>query len=210
MHERADQLARFVTRDEDLDREFEARLAESSTLVFRVAFSVLRQREDAEDVAQDAFAKAYRCFHQLRDRDRFRAWLVRMTWRMALDRQRSNRRRIAREDRAMTGEEAGLSAFATSGRSATRQAALARRPAERADPADGQARLESEERAEHLWRAIDGLSEKLRVVIVLASIEGHDVKEVASLLQLPEGTVKSRLFDARQKLKEALSWMTSR
>src|SRR4030095_1834874 len=104
MHERADRLAsNFVTVDEDLAREFEARLVESSTLAFRVAFSVLRQREDAEDVAQEAFAKAYRSFRQLRERDRFRAWLVRMTWRMALDRHRANKRRLARE-----GPEADL------------------------------------------------------------------------------------------------------
>src|SRR4029453_9166282 len=76
MHERADRLAStFVTVDEDLAREFEARLVESSTLAFRVAFGVLRHREDAEDVAQDAFAKAHRSFRQLRDRERFRAWL---------------------------------------------------------------------------------------------------------------------------------------
>ena len=55
-----------------------------------------------------------------------------------------------------------------------------------------------------LWTAIDALPEKLRVVIVLASIEGHDVREVAALLRVPEGTVKSRLFLARQRLKEAL------
>jgi len=58
-----------------------------------------------------------------------------------------------------------------------------------------------------LWNAIDGLSEKLRVVVVLAGIEGHDIREVAALLELPEGTVKSRLFLARQQLKDALSWM---
>src|SRR5262245_57672615 len=83
--------------DAELEREFEARLVESSTLAFRVAFSVLRHRQDAEDVAQEAFAKAYRSFRQLRDRDRFRAWLVRMTWRLALDYQRGSRRRLARE-----------------------------------------------------------------------------------------------------------------
>ena len=60
--------------------------------------------------------------------------------------------------------------------------------------ADLQVGLEARERAEHLWRAIDGLSEKLRIVIVLAGIQGHDIKEVAALLELPEGTVKSRLF----------------
>ena len=54
----------------------EERVVESSSLAFRVAFSVLRHREDAEDVAQEAFAKAYRSFHQLRERDRFRAFQV--------------------------------------------------------------------------------------------------------------------------------------
>lgn len=98
MHEHAERLVgSLVTADLELEREFEARLADSSRLAFRVAFSVLRQREDAEDVAQEAFAKAYRSFRQLRDRTRFRAWLVRMTWRMALDRHSANRRRLARE-----------------------------------------------------------------------------------------------------------------
>src|SRR6186713_2800482 len=98
MHERAAQWAGLVSLNDELEREFEVRLTECSTLAFRVAFSVLRHREDAEDVAQEAFAKAYRSFRQLRDRDRFRAWLVRMTFRMALDRQRANRRRAAREE----------------------------------------------------------------------------------------------------------------
>jgi RNA polymerase sigma factor (sigma-70 family) len=74
-----------VTIDEALKEEFEVRLVDSFGLVFRVAYSVLRHREDAEDVAQEVFAKAYRAFRQLRDRERFRAWVVRMTFRMALD-----------------------------------------------------------------------------------------------------------------------------
>src|SRR5436189_2270219 len=86
--------------DETLDREFEARLAESSTLAFRVAYSVLRHRQDAEDVAQEAFVRAHREFHRLRDRERFRGWLARMTWRMALDHRRGQERRESREDRA--------------------------------------------------------------------------------------------------------------
>ena len=184
MHERADRLAgNIVTVDENLAREVEARLVESSTLAFRVAFSVLRQREDAEDVAQEAFAKAYRSFRQLRDRDRFRAWLVRMTWRMALDRHRANRRRLARD-----GAEAGL------------QTRLARE--------SGDVVLENE-RAEQLWQAIDTLPEKLRLVIVLAGIQGHDIREVATLLDVPDGTVKSRLFLARKQLRERLSWMAT-
>jgi len=175
-----------LTVDQALAREFESRLVESSTLAVRVAYSVLRNREDAEDVAQDAFAKAYRSFSQLRDRERFRAWLVRMTWRMALDRQRANRRRLARENSVDTCLPA------VAGRSV--------------EPTTD--KHEQRERAEHLWRAIDALSEKLRIVIVLAGIQEHDIKEVAALLDLPEGTVKSRLFAARQQLKDALSWMS--
>jgi RNA polymerase sigma-70 factor, ECF subfamily len=183
MHERADRLAgNFVTVDDDLAREFESRLVESSTLAFRIAFSVLRQREDAEDVAQEAFAKAYRSFRQLRERDRFRAWLVRMTFRMAIDRQRANRRRLVRES-----VEAGLQP--------------------RLDPTSDA--LVASERAEQLWRAIDALPEKLRLVIVLAGIQGHDIREVARLLDVPDGTVKSRLFLARKQLREQLSWMAT-
>jgi RNA polymerase sigma-70 factor (ECF subfamily) len=186
MHERADRLAgNFVTvDDEDLAREFEARLVESSTLAFRVAFSVLRQREDAEDVAQEAFAKAYRNFRQLRDRDRFRAWLVRMAFRMAIDRQRANKRRLTRENGDV---EADLQT--SSGETTTSDTVIAN------------------ERAKQLWQAIDALPEKLRLVIVLAGIQGHDIREVATLLDVPDGTVKSRLFLARQQLKERLSWM---
>ena len=119
MHDRAEvapQLHawdRGLTVDQALAHEFEARLVESSTLAVRVAYSVLRNREDAEDVAQEAFAKAYRSFSQLRDRDRFRAWLVRMTWRMALDRQRTNRRRAARELRAAAADLSASAGAAT-------------------------------------------------------------------------------------------------
>src|SRR4051812_14822317 len=98
MHDRTASLAgSLMMADRELNQEFEARLVESSTLAFRVAYGVLRNRQDAEDIAQDAFLKAYRSFSSLRDRDRFRAWLVRMTWRLAIDRRRSDRRREARD-----------------------------------------------------------------------------------------------------------------
>ena len=174
-------LGTSVAVDQELEREFEARLGESSTLAFRVAFAILRQRQDAEDVAQEAFVKASRHFHQLRDRDRFRAWLVRMTWRLAIDRQRSDRRRLAREH-----------GHPESARSLSVVDVVVER-----------------DRAVRLWKAIDALPEKLRVAIVLANIEGHDLGATARLLNLPEGTVKSRLFLARRKLKEILLCGTS-
>ncbi len=178
MNEFVDRLAGpLVSADEAPEREFEARLADSSGQAFRVAYSVLRQKQDAEDVAQQAFARAHRRFGALRDRDRFRSWLVRMTWRLALDHRRGERRRAAREDVA------------------------AREVARLAPDAHD---TDAGERSARLWAAIDQLPEKLRVVVVLAAIEEHGVKDVARLLDVPEGTVKSRLFDARKKLQEML------
>ena len=171
----------LVSDDTTLDAEFEERLRDSGTLAFRVAYGVLRHREDAEDVAQEAFARAYRHFRELRDRERFRAWLVRTAWRLAIDRWRSERRRAVREQ-VVYPDPPPLS---------TEDLAV------------------STERAAHLWRAIDALPEKLRIVVVLSAMEGHDVREVAALLLLPEGTVKSRLFLARKGLAEKLKCLSS-
>jgi RNA polymerase sigma-70 factor (ECF subfamily) len=168
----------IVTAREDFEREFDLRLRESSRLAFRVAYSVVRHREDAEDVAQEAFAKAYRSFHSLRDRDRFRAWLVRMTWRLAVDRLRSDKRRAAHEQTVESPPDPPVAPD-----------------------------VEARDRHAHLWAAIDQLPEALRIVTVLAAIEGHDMKEVSRLLRVPEGTIKWRLFTARKALQEKLRWM---
>jgi RNA polymerase sigma-70 factor (ECF subfamily) len=167
--------APVVTVDDDLEREFELRVADCSTLAFRVAFSVVRHRQDAEDVAQEAFVRAHRHFRRLRNRDAFRGWLVRTAWRLALDHRRGEQRRSARHQ-----------VHAISNRDVPDDAALAA------------------DRAAALWEAIDALPEKLRITIVLSAIEGHDVAEVARLLGVPEGTVKSRLFHARRELQERL------
>jgi RNA polymerase sigma-70 factor (ECF subfamily) len=196
MHDHTIRLAGgLVAVDRELEREFETRLVESSTLAFRVAYGVLRHRQDAEDVAQDAFVKAYRNFRRLRDRERFRAWLVRMTWRLAIDRQRNDRRRLTREDAAARPAEAA----------GPIGPALHRRDRRPGPVVPGiLADLEARERASRLWAAIDALPGKLRIAIVLANIEEHDIGDVARLLELPEGTVKSRLFLARRRLKELL------
>lgn len=164
--------------DDELEREFESLLTESSTLAFRVAFSVLRHRENAEDVAQDALIRAHRNFHKLRNRDGFRAWLVRTSWRLALDHRRGEVRRTARQIEHQRCTSPGADEAA-----ATR------------------------ERASHLWEAIDTLPEELRMPLVMFSIVGHDLAEVARLMRLPEGTVKSRLFHARRQLQERLQWI---
>src|ERR1700685_2033527 len=78
-------------------RAFEQCLAECGPLAFRIARGVLRNGADAEDVAQEALLRAYRRFARLRDRTRFRAWLVRIAFRLAIDRARSSKRREVRE-----------------------------------------------------------------------------------------------------------------
>lgn len=180
MNEAVDGYAGFVTAEDVLEREFGERLRESSSLAFRVAYGVLRHREDAEDVAQEAFVRAHRSIAQLRDRERFKGWLVRTTWRLAIDRIRSDKRRAARELAVET-------------------------PMTR----DGEHAVEARERSRRLWAAIDELPDKLRITIVLASIEGHDISEVARLLDIPEGTVKSRLFLARKELAEKLQCLAN-
>jgi RNA polymerase sigma-70 factor (ECF subfamily) len=159
-----------------LRREFEERLAECGPLAFRVARGVLRNTADAEDIAQEAVLRAYRRFERLRDRNSFRAWLVRITFRLALDRARSANRREQRET-------------------------LWAEPRLCASTEDLAATSEFEE---HLARALNELSPKLLLVLLLAAMEGHTLDEVAEMLRLPLGTVKSRLFDARKQLAEKL------
>jgi RNA polymerase sigma-70 factor (ECF subfamily) len=171
----------LVSLDESLEREFEVAVRTSADLAVRVAFSILRRREDAEEIAQEAYARAYRRFRDLREPQQFRAWIVRVTWRLAIDRWRADRRRSAREQ--VAGEN---------------------RPGLDVEEAAARA-----ERTSLLWKAIDALPDKLRAVLILAALRGHDIREVAQLLDIPEGTVKSRLFLARKGLAESLTCLAN-
>jgi RNA polymerase sigma-70 factor (ECF subfamily) len=162
-------------REETAGTPIEGALEELCPIAFRVAYSVLRHREDAEDVAQEALVRAHDRFEGLRDRERLKPWLVRIAWRMAINRRRGDRRRERRE-----------------------QALEAPAP-----PSVEQTAVEHQVR-EHLHRELEALPESLRQVLVLAAIQGYQVREVARLLALPEGTVKSRLFEARKRLAERL------
>jgi RNA polymerase sigma-70 factor, ECF subfamily len=165
------------TSEQLLEQEFEQRLADCSNLAYRVALGVLRNHADAEDVAQEAFVRAYHHLAELRDRDHFKAWLIRATWRLAIDRQRSAARRDRREQEACElGTPGSTAAQSPEGR-------------------EFQRRLDG---------AVDALPEDLRRVLILAAIEGYDMRETAALLEIPEGTVRSRLHRARKILAEKL------
>jgi RNA polymerase sigma-70 factor (ECF subfamily) len=156
-------------------REWESLLAENAPLAFRVARGVLQNDADAEDVAQEALLRAHRRFERLRDRARFRAWLVRISFRMSLDRLRAVKRRLLRETQWVNENS----------RNAMHQS----------DNAEFQLQFN---------RALDELPEKQRLVMLLAAMEGHSLEEVSVLLAVPVGTVKSRLFFARKALAEKL------
>ena len=163
----------------DARREFEERLAECGPLAFRVARGVLRNTADAEDVAQEALLRAYKSFERLRDRDRFRGWLVRISFRLALDRLRSAKRREKRD--TLWGNPAHFPA-----------------------PASAEDVAVSNQFQAHLDRALEELPEKLRLVLLLSAMDGYTIEEIASMIGAPLGTVKSRIFIARKKLAEKL------
>lgn len=163
----------------DARREFEERLAECGPLAFRVARGVLRNTADAEDVAQEALLRAYKSFDRLRNRNRFRGWLVRISFRLALDRLRSAKRREQRDT-------------------------LWAKPAYVPPPASVEDVAASNQFQGHLDRALEELPEKLRLVLLLSAMDGYTIEEIASILGLPLGTVKSRIFVARKKLAEKL------
>ena len=163
----------------DARREFEERLAECGPLAFRVARGVLRNTADAEDVAQEALLRAYKSFDRLRDRNRFSGWLVRISFRLALDRLRSAKRRERRD-------------------------ALWSQPAHLPPPASAEDVAASNQFQGHLERALEELPEKLRLVLLLAAMDGYTIEEIARMIGVPLGTVKSRIFIARKKLAEKL------
>ena len=161
---------------ETLRAEFERLLDECGPLAYRVARSVLRNNEDAQEVAQEALLRAYRRFHHLRERTRFRGWLVRIAFRLALDRVRTAKRRELRETLWV----------------------------EAPPPPSVENLAASNEFQERLERAIEELPGKFRLVLLLTAVEGQSMEQVAAELRLPLGTVKSRLFFARKKLAEKL------
>ena len=157
---------------------FEARVSENQRRVFQIAYSVLGNRSDAEEIAQETFLRACQNFRSLHDPEKFRNWVNRIAFRLALNRQRATRRRLAR-DTAWHGVC----------------------PTQAADPAmDAERRL----RLAELRDAIEKLPKKFRIVLQLCVIEEMDATQVGAVLRLPAGTVRSRMHTARKLLLEAM------
>jgi RNA polymerase sigma-70 factor (ECF subfamily) len=166
------------TPAEEHEAGFGARVAENQRRVFQIAYGILGNAADAEEVAQEAFLRAYRKFSSLREAEKFRAWVNRIVFRLALNRQRGMRRRLARE-----------TAWHATGPG---------------DVMDGARNAEGRERVERLRDEIEALPDRLRRVLQLSVVQDMDTVAVGEVLGIPEGTVRSRLHKARKLLLEAM------
>jgi len=160
-------------RDEISIQQFAQLARDNQRRLFQIAHSVVRNAEQAEDVAQDALLTAFRQLERLRDPARFRAWVGRIAFRLALNARRAQKRRELR-DASWAGERAD----------------------EKPRPSHAE-RLLILRDVEH---AVDRLPDRLRVVLLLCTVEDMSSAEAASILRIPEGTVRSRLHQARKRL----------
>jgi RNA polymerase sigma-70 factor (ECF subfamily) len=156
--------------------------------IFRIANHITQNREDAEDVMQDAFLKAYQKLDQFQGNSKFYTWLVRIAVNESLMRLR--KRRTAKTvsiDEDVETEEGSV-------------------PRDLADWAPNpEQNFDQAQLKEILGKTIQGLPRGFRVVFVLRDVEGLSTQETADALDLSVPAVKSRLLRARLQLRERLS-----
>lgn len=160
-------------QNEDRQAAFARLATEHARFLYRVAWSVLRHAEDAEDCVQEALLKLYRG-ESWRQMTNERGFLGSVVWRLAIDR-RSARRQAADEGAELQIVDA--------------------RPTPESVAAD------TDERA-MLHELIAGLPEELRDTLRLSALEELNSREIGELMNVPEGTVRTRLMRARAKLHE--------
>ena len=159
-------------------------------VVFAVALRMLGSHDDAEDVAQEAFVRAYRSLGAFRGEAKFSTWLVSITMNLC----RNRRRWWARHRRAIVAS--------TDDPLETGEGTLGQRIE---DPSPSPSTVAvSRERQRQIEDALRQLDEDHRSVIVLRDIEGYAYEEIAGMLGCRVGTVKSRINRARLKLRSLL------
>ncbi len=156
--------------------------------VFRIAQHITQNREDAEDVVQDAFLKAYGNLNQFQEQSKFYTWLVRIAVNEALMKLRRRRpeRMVSLDEDVKTDEDSI--------------------PREVADWSPNQEQQYNQaELKQILSKTVNGLPPSFRTVFVLRDVEGLSTEETAEALNLSIPAVKSRLLRARLQLRERLS-----
>ncbi len=149
------------------DEIFSQNIRAYTLQMYRLAFSILRNQQDAEDAVGEAVLRAYENLGSLRQENRFRAWILQIT---------------ANEAKKLYGKNKRVSAVEWE---------------ENMSPAFYDEHHE-------LWDAVMRLDDDFRDVIVLFYYEQFSVKDIGKILKCREGTVKSRLFRAKEQLREML------
>jgi len=175
-------------------------VGEHTGMVFRIAYSILRNHHDAEDAAQECFLKVLKAAARSQTRLELvrnpKTWLARVAWTTALDRRS---RRAIRGDRELPAEDA--LAFHDE-ESPAGQAALEQIP-DGVMAADQQ--IVQRQMQELMEKVVATLPEDLRQPLELSTVQELNSAEIAEVLGIPEGSVRTRLFRARRILKEKLA-----
>jgi RNA polymerase sigma-70 factor (ECF subfamily) len=175
----------------DQRAEFEALALPHLDSLYRTALRMARNPDEAEDLVQETFMKAFRSFATFEPETNFRAWLFKILTNSYINRyrkQQGNPARTSLEDVSafLASDEAGESSL---------------------EPAEAPALVEaamSERFDQEVKRALDDLPEDFRQVVVMALVEDMSYKEISAALDCPLGTVMSRLYRGRQMLRKRL------
>ena len=168
---------------EALENPLESLVRQHARLVYRIAYAVLRHHHDAEDATQETFLRVLRYSRKLAGVEDHKTWLARIAWRVAIDR---NRQLGRKREMPLYDPEQPLPEVASS------------------DAAADEA-LQGAQVSDVLELMIASLPEKLRQPLILSTIEEMSPREVAATLGINEAAVRSRVFRARQILREKLA-----
>lgn len=162
---------------------YDALVRAYETLAFRAAYLITRDQHEAADAAQDAFVRAYRALHSFKAGEPFRPWLMRIVTNQALNRIQAMKRRTKMTERyvQVVTESTNVQEAPSPQRS-----------------------LEAREQNEHLMRAVARLKPDEQALITLRYFLELPELEVAQTLNIPQGTVKSRLHRTLAKLREII------
>lgn len=187
---RSQRFSKWFGRPLPADK-FEALVAPHMETLYRVAYRFAGHQEDAEDLVQDLLIKLYPKSAELAAVDVLRPWLIRAMYNLFVD----GRRRHARRPHGHIDMSGGLEDDAGCVGIWDRMAS----------PEAGPATLvERSLLGEHIMEAMEDLNEEQKAVLMLHDVEGYSLVELAETLDVPVGTLKSRLFRARRSLKDSL------